>query len=655
LFTGKGREEVAVRALNLGADGYINKQGSPETVYGELVHSVKSVVARRKAEEALRSSEEEYRAYVENSPVAFFVTNSKRKYEQANDAASKLLGYSKEELLGMTPSDLVFEEDTLLARKHFSKLDEMGKSRLEFKLKRKNGKPVHVILNTVKLPNGKRIAFCEDITERKETEETLRKEREELNCIINSSPIILFYKDKKGKFLRANRAFAEALQMPQEDFAGKSVFDLFSAEIAQSMTNDDLEVLESGCPKLGITEQYESASGLRWVQTDKVPIFGENGVPNGVIGFAQDITKRKKTEDELKKSEEKYRKIFDSANDVIMYVDKMGMIIDTNPKAKDVFGYERSELIGKNVFTSEFFDLRQLQKIIEVFKSSVDKNEVIDTTGKRTNIVEVEIRHKKGHMVLVEASTQIIEEDGNAKGFLSILRDVTERKKAEEKLSILNEKLAVVGKLTRHDVRNKLSAVVGYTYLAKKTLPKDHKVLDYLREIESACRQTTRVLDFAAAYESLGVEGLTLMDVDKTVEEAVSLISELKGVAVVNNCQRLTVMADSALKELFFNLIENSLKHGKNVSQIKIFYEEEKDRLKLFYEDNGVGIPKANKPKLFDWGFTTGKGSGYGLPLIKSMMELYGWTINEEGEPGKGAKFVITIPKTNITMSACNT
>ncbi len=145
------------------------------------------------------------------------------------------------------------------------------------------------------------------------------------------------------------------------------------------------------------------------------------------------------------------------------------------------------------------------------------------------------------------------------------------------------------------------------------------------------------------------------MEVGKAVEEAVFLTSDLKGVKVVNNCQGLTAMADSALSRLFFNLIENSLKHGKNVSQIKIHYEEGEDRLKLFYEDDGVGIPKANKPKLFGVGFTTGSGLGYGLSLIKSMMEIYGWTIEEDGEPGKGARFVMTIPNTHITMRARNT
>ena len=118
-------------------------------------------------------------------------------------------------------------------------------------------------------------------------------------------------------------------------------------------------------------------------------------------------------------------------------------------------------------------------------------------------------------------------------------------------------------------------------------------------------------------------------------------------IKVVNDCQGLYVTADSLLKQLFYNFLDNSLKYGEKITQIRLHFTKEGDGVKLFYEDDGVGIPKANKPKLFHEGFTTGKSTGLGLFLIKKMVEVYGWTITEEGEPGKGAKFVLTIPKVN--------
>ena len=138
----------------------------------------RDITDRKKAEGDLKNSEENYRVYVESSPVPFFVINSKRRYVQVNDAACKLLGYSEKELLKMTTSDIVFEEDQMLARKQLTTLEETGKSIAEFRLKRKDGQAVYVILNAVKLSDGKSMAFCENITELKNLEKKLRdKER----------------------------------------------------------------------------------------------------------------------------------------------------------------------------------------------------------------------------------------------------------------------------------------------------------------------------------------------------------------------------------------------------------------------------------------------------------------------------------------------
>jgi signal transduction histidine kinase len=213
---------------------------------------------------------------------------------------------------------------------------------------------------------------------------------------------------------------------------------------------------------------------------------------------------------------------------------------------------------------------------------------------------------------------------------------------------MMNEKLRVVGGLTRHDVNNKLTAIAGYTYLARNKLPGNSEVLNYLKQIEASIEQTAQIFDFAKAYEMLGVEELAYVDVERTVDEAVSLFPSMKNIKVMNDCHGLTVLADSLLKQFFYNLIDDSLKYGEKLSWIRVYYKEKNGgHLDMIYEDNGVGIPQAAKPKLFHEGYTTGKGSGYGLYLIKRMMEAYGWTIQEAGTPSKGAQFTITIPKTN--------
>jgi signal transduction histidine kinase len=98
------------------------------------------------------------------------------------------------------------------------------------------------------------------------------------------------------------------------------------------------------------------------------------------------------------------------------------------------------------------------------------------------------------------------------------------------------------------------------------------------------------------------------------------------------------------LSQLFYNFIDNSLRHGKTVTQVKLYYSRDDSSTRMFYEDNGVGVTNQNKEKIFTEGFTTGDGLGLGLELIKKMVEAYGWTIREIGTEGKGATFQITIP-----------
>jgi signal transduction histidine kinase len=226
--------------------------------------------------------------------------------------------------------------------------------------------------------------------------------------------------------------------------------------------------------------------------------------------------------------------------------------------------------------------------------------------------------------------------------------------KAEEALNVVmdqlvlvNEKLGVVGSLTRHDVGNKLMAAKSNLYLLKKRIGDNPDLAKYLDGIDCALASSSEIFEFSRLYERIGVEKASKENVFDCFNQAVSLIPNLNNLEVVNECQGLVVVADSLLKQLLYNFIDNSIKHGGKVTQIRLHYSKDGDELKLFYEDNGVGIPEANKSRLFDSGFTTGNGSGLGLYLIKKMMDVYGWTITENGEPGKGAKFVMATPKLN--------
>ena len=243
----------------------------------------------------------------------------------------------------------------------------------------------------------------------------------------------------------------------------------------------------------------------------------------------------------------------------------------------------------------------------------------------------------------------IVDDKGAFVGIVGVSTDISEKKWMQEvfnqaisKVAELNEKLHVVESLTRHDIRNKLSALNGSVFLLKKRL-NNPEALPQLNEIELASQQILRILEFERFYVQVGSEELKNVDVERHLNEAVSLFSDLKGAAVVNKCHGLTVLADSLLRQLFYNLIDNTLKYGKKTSVIRVHYEDKGNQLKLIYDDDGVGVPNEEKKNLFQEGY--GKGTGYGLYLIKRICEAYGWTIQETGQQGKGAQFTMTIPK----------
>lgn len=364
------------------------------------------------------------------------------------------------------------------------------------------------------------------------------------------------------------------------------------------------------------------------------------------LKLAKVITDSKKAEIKLKESEAKFRAITSSAQDGIILLNNKEEISYWNPASEKIFGYTRKEAIGKNLHMllapKQFHD-----KILKGFKRfrETGKGKAIGKT------LELEGVNKEGKSIPIEISLSSLKLK-NKWYALALVRDNSERKAAwtslEETINELvkiNEKLGVVGRLTRHDARNKLTVILNNIFLAKKILSEDREALRYLRSIDSAVDQMKEIFEFARAYEMVGIEELTYSKAEKSFSEAAALLSGLDNIQMTNELTNLSVLADSLLRQLFYNLLQNSISHGKNVKQIRIYFKENPNQIQLIYEDNGIGIPVEEKQKIFDEGY--GKGTGYGLYLIQKICENYGWTIHEAGIPGTGVKFVMSLPKTD--------
>jgi PAS domain S-box-containing protein len=368
------------------------------------------------------------------------------------------------------------------------------------------------------------------------------------------------------------------------------------------------------------------------------------------VELAKEIEERKKVEDALRDSENRWVTTLSSIGDGVIATNTAGEITFLNAEAEKLTGYKLSEVMNKplnNVFRiiNEFTNMEVDNPVFKVLETG-------NVAGLANNTILVS---KNGTKVAIDDSAAPIRiEDGKMIGVVLVFRDITERRKAEAELNrtmdqlvLVNEKLGVVGRITRHDVRNKLSAVTGYAYLLKKKHMDQADIVAGLDKMEQAVKDSMKIFEFAKMYEQLGVEALKFVDVEKTINESADLFSDLT-IKVINDCHGLTVLADSFLRELFYNFIDNTRKYGKKATAIRVNYEKTKqDEVQLIYEDDGVGISTENKSKLFIEGFSTGGSTGFGLFLSKKMIDVYGWEIQEIGKPGEGARFVIMIPEKN--------
>ena len=420
LFTGKGREEVAIRALNLGAEGYFNKQGDPGTVYGELGHGIKLVVENSKAKCALQESEFKFKTYVESSPIAIFVANAQANYVYVNAAACRLLGYSEEELLRMSIPEVVYNFEANLPLKTFEEAKKTGHSYIEVALRSKEGQPVYVAINAIKLPDGKLLAYCENVSERRKAELEKQEKYEVLERVAESIDAGLAVITKDYQVSWANSTL-RSLGVS----SNKKCYQTFAK-------------WENVCPDCGVKKVFEqnlpfdvheyksvnSKGEVAWIELRVTPLKDKDGNVIEALELAVPITERKRMEDSLRKSNERYVNLFESARDVIATLDLKGNITSVN-KAAAEYGFKIEDIIGENMLqlVSEKYLPQIAQSFMSVSQGSTSKG-------------EFELGTPVGK-VFVEFQASPIIQEGKIDGVLAILRNNTERKVAEDQLRSL--------------------------------------------------------------------------------------------------------------------------------------------------------------------------------------------------------------------------
>jgi PAS domain S-box-containing protein len=339
-----------------------------------------------------------------------------------------------------------------------------------------------------------------------------------------------------------------------------------------------------------------------------------------------------RTQTELRESEERYRNLTDNLPDYILVHDSQS-ILYANPVAAQLLGPSRETLVGQSVFSLLTPASAEATRAFIIAKSKGDAPALLR---------EIDLQLHDGPIRHCMIKTVRIEHEG-IPAFLSVITDITERKAAEDMLSRVNKKLTILSSITRHDIKNQLMALSAYLDLSEEEIDMTTAASEYLKAEMRIVEIMGHQIDFTKIYEDMGTEAPAWQNVSASVRQAVATLP-MQDIRVEVDRADLSVYADSLFGKVFYNLIDNALKYGGGAMTTIHFTCYETNRgLFLICEDNGTGIAIGDKKNVFEQGF--GKHTGLGLFLSREILGITGITIEETGEPGKGARFEMNVPK----------
>jgi len=494
-----------------------------------------------------------------------------------------------------------------------------------------------------------------------ESEKALRESESRLYDFINFLPDPTFAVDRGGKVISWNRAMEEMTGVPATGMLGKGnyeyalpfygerrplLIDLISEPdnvIAKNYTNIIREkgflIADTSLPRL--------KGRPMWLMGKAGPLYNRQGEIVGAIESIRDITFRQEAEEALRRSEERFRVLFQNVNDGIIVYEVSpagpGKILDVNDRACQILGYSREELVGMqlmNIILPE-----HAAKIPQISRKMQEKKRAM---------FETEALRKGGERVTVEVSARLFEMEERDM-VLAVIRDITERRRIEDEkarhtaelkqyadaLTRTNSKLNLMNSITRHDILNQITAVTGYLDLIYAKVA-DHELRRLIEPALLASDNIEQYIQFSKEYQEIGVRSPGWFPVRNLIASAISGLT-LGDVRLIIDIRDLEIFADPLLEKVFYTLIENALRHAKGMTRIRFSCQKSGTSLVIACEDDGPGVPPRYKEKIFSRGFYL--HTGYGLFLSREILAITGISIRETGENGKGARFEIIVPE----------
>lgn len=611
---------------------------------GNLTHyqSVGRDVTEEKATAtAWKESEIRFREQYQNNPLAILTLQHNEDgrfvFIDCNRAARDLTQGRANDFIGQSISDLLpfGSEFVSRIRDCFS-----HRNVISTELVSECFLPGRLIYATAAfVPPDLVMIHLDDITDEKMAEEALRESQRTLAESMDLANLVTWECDISSGILtfdnRGSSLYGETLQQ-------NGINQMTAEEYLQKVVHpDDLPILLEEDQKTRTTTDpdYTSKREYRIIRADDEVRYIEMcvGVTKDAAGRTikthgvnQDITERKKAQEALRDSEEKFRSVVENSTDIIYSTKPDGIITYISPKLAELTGYDTKTVVGKS-----------LESVLATDEMSHHSRELLKTlwSGEKVSGVECRIQHRDGSWHWHSATASPVRDTGGK--IISVvgsIRDITERKKTEVALRRANRQLGLLSGITRHDVLNKLTGVLGYLKLAE-IYAANPRINVYLEKIETLVTEMQSQIEFSRIYQELGSHDADWIDLDSVMPRS-RIPSPITLNADVGNVK---VFADPMLEKIFSNLLDNAIRHGVHVTEITVSAKLSGKDLVIIWEDNGEGISEHEKERIFEQGY--GKNTGLGLFLSREILSLTGITIRETGTPGQGARFEITVPK----------
>jgi len=487
IISGAIGEETAAECIRLGARDYIMK-GNFTRLCPVIARELKDAEVRNKKkhiEENLRYEEQLCRAFIEHSLDIIVHINPEGIITYINPAVERVLGFKPEERIGADAFELVHPDDMKFSADSFNTLVKDTNSPViqgEMHLRHKDGSWRTMEVIGSNLVNGNVIEAIivnyRDITERKLLERSLVDNEARLRTLVQTIPDLIWLKDADGIYLACNTMFERFFGAREADIVGKTDYDFVDRELADFFREHDRKAIAAGKPSANEEWLTFADDGYRGLfETIKTPMYDIDGRLIGVLGIAHDITERKKTEEALKKSEEKYRNIFENAIEGIYQSTIEGRFITVNAALARMAGYESPEKLIesiKDMGTQLYVHPEDRKRILAI----------IETKGFAEGF-EVEFYKKNGNTfwVVINART-VKDERGEILYIEGLIEDITIRKHAGEQL---------------HQTLDRLKKAVGTTIqvLISALEARDPYTASHQKRVADLARTIATVMGFS--------------------------------------------------------------------------------------------------------------------------------------------------------------